>query len=786
MRERDNRSGRTHEQEAPRRGWAVAAVLWLLLVLGIAAHQWQFWQEDRLDLDVLALLPQDERQPAIGQATRKLTDAMGRQVVVLIGGATWEQARQAAELWRAVLAKTEAPLVELAPPDAAQLTQALEFYRPWRQRLLTGEQRQWLGTATPQELTQGALASLYQPAVRVALTDWAADPLGLWPQWWRERAGDSRARQRDGRPWLSVDGVEWEVLRYESRHPPFKLDGRALFGDALQAAQQAVRATLPQAKILQAGVPLHAEAAAVQASREVNLIGWGSLLAVLLLVWLAFASLRPLLLVALSLLVGCAAALSVTAWVFGQVHLLTLVFGVTLVGVAEDYGIHYFAARQGQPWARPRALTRQLLPSMLLALLTSVVAYLALGVAEFPGLRQMAVFSATGLVAAMLTVVCWFPWLDRTAARRPRFAAWIGGTLAHWPRAGRGRAWLLLYLALAGVSAFGLLRLQSNDDVRQLQSSPPALAAQQKEVASLLGMPSPAQFFLVTGRDAQEVLQREEALKPRLDQLTRAGVIAGYSALSDWLPSHARQQADAALARQAEQQVLAGVNAALGESFTSAASRTDDLSLAPWLAHPVSAGLRALWLGEVAGQQASVILLRGLHAPAQLAQLAQAGNGLDGLRWVDRAAEMSALLARYRHVMAGLLLLGHVTVLAVLAWRYGRQAWRAWLPTALASLITLACFGLLGLPVQLFNVLALALLLGVGVDYGVFLLEHRDDESAWLAVVLGALSTWLSFGLLALSGTPALRAFGLTLLIGLALVGVLAPLLRATKEDQRA
>jgi predicted exporter len=68
----------------------------------------------------------------------------------------------------------------------------------------------------------------------------------------------------------------------------------------------------------------------------------------------------------------------------------------------------------------------------------------------------------------------------------------------------------------------------------------------------------------------------------------------------------------------------------------------------------------------------------------------------------------------------------------------------------------------------------------VGVDYGVFLLEHRDDGAAWLAVVLGAASTWLSFGLLALSSTPALRAFGLTLLLGLALVGLLAPALRAT------
>ncbi|MCW8225660.1 hypothetical protein D8B32_23220, partial [Verminephrobacter eiseniae] len=82
------------------------------------------------------------------------------------------------------------------------------------------------------------------------------------------------------------------------------------------------------------------------------------------------------------------------------------------------------------------------------------------------------------------------------------------------------------------------------------------------------------------------------------------------------------------------------------------------------------------------------------------------------------------------------------------------------------------------------------LLLGMGVDYGIFLLEHQAKEQghAWLAVLLGALSTGLSFGLLALSSTPALHAFGLTLLLGLALVCLLAPLFRlrplGTHSDQ--
>jgi predicted exporter len=111
-------------------------------------------------------------------------------------------------------------------------------------------------------------------------------------------------------------------------------------------------------------------------------------------------------------------------------------------------------------------------------------------------------------------------------------------------------------------------------------------------------------------------------------------------------------------------------------------------------------------------------------------------------------------------------------------WRYRALAWRALAPTLLAGLLTVALLGLLGQPLQLFNILALLLLLGMGIDYGIFLIEHRGDPSAWLAVCVGAASTWLAFGLLGLSATPALRAFGLTLLFGIGLVWLISPLFR--------
>ncbi|WP_426806614.1 hypothetical protein, partial [Stenotrophomonas sp. SrG] len=71
--------------------------------------------------------------------------------------------------------------------------------------------------------------------------------------------------------------------------------------------------------VLRAGVPVDGEAAAVQDYFDINTIGWVSLAAVLLLVWVAFRSLRPMLGVAAARLGGWGGALGVSVLGGGRV-----------------------------------------------------------------------------------------------------------------------------------------------------------------------------------------------------------------------------------------------------------------------------------------------------------------------------------------------------------------------------------------------------------------------------------------------------------------------------------
>lgn len=765
------------EARAPRLAVALAW-LWLLLVAALVAHQWQFWRGSYLQSDVLALLPADAARPDVAAVGARIAEQGSRQVAVLLSADDAARTRAAAAAFHAAI---EASHVDLraAESPADWFGAARDFYAPYRDRLLTDAQRTSLQQADPAALAEGALARLYGPLAGARLTDWRSDPLGLWPDWWIERAAGLDASDPTGNDLLRADGRDWAVLRYELGGSAFRLDGEPRLKSAIDAATARARdAGGDTLRTLAIGVPLHAEAAAVQAAGEVGTIGVGSLLAVLVFVWLAFGSGRPIALVALTLVIGTAAAISVTALVFGEVHLLTLVFGASLVGVAEDYGIHWFACRQGRDVPR-WTLLRALLPGLALALATSALAYLVLGIAPFPGLRQMALFSAVGLTAAFLTAVLWFPWLDRGALRETRLSRGIGASLARWPAWRGGVAGGVAIVAVLAVIGLGLARLQVDDNLRSLQSSPQALIDAQREANGILRLPSPAQFFLVTGDDAEQVLQREEALTQRLRAVADAGAIAGWRAVSDWVPSRQRQDANAQLSRNVETAVLSLVAQQLDEEVPRGAFSTAALTPGAWLASPASLPARALWQPELGeGKPASVVLIDGLQDRAGLDAVAPLADGLAGVEWIDRTAQFSTLLGHYRHMMGLLLLCGHAIVFLLLLGRYGRDAWRASLPTALASLLAVAVLALLGQPLQLFTVLALLVLLGMGIDYGIFLLEHRGDAASWLAVCIGAASTWLAFGLLALSSTPALRAFGLTLLVGIALVWAMSPLFR--------
>ena len=766
---------------------SLSAWVWGVIVSLLLAHNAYLLVSERLvpDTDILALLPVQERDPVLQQAVTQVVASTQQRLIVLVGADDWAQASRAADAYRAVLI----PHAELLRLDerANQWQKDLMLFRQHRLILLSPGDEIALRREPESYWIDSALSKLYSP-FGAKPAAWQDDPFGLFNAWMQARAGETPVRPRAGRLFVGDGRRQYVVMPFTLAAPAFSLSAQDALMPLLERARQAARAATPQAEILAAGVILYAAAAGAQAQREVSIIGAGSMLGIAALIWLTFRSLKPILWIMLSIGVGCLGALSLCWLLFERIHLLTLVFGASLIGGAQDYGSYFLCNRltaEGQS-LDSRQLLRRLLPALVLALVTTVVGYLALALTPFPGLRQMAVFSALGLIFAWLTVVFWFPALVGSVVMKSGPAVrWLSGSSWRWPSL-RGPRPILWAMGLLAVAVFGLSRLGVRDDIRLLQNAPRDLLDDQLKLSRLLAVPAPAQFYLLRGPTAEDLLQREEALTERLDALVEKEIISGYLAMSNWVPSLRTQAARHSLIEKKllnENGALVTLARRIGADDQWVGSTRDRLraSAAPltpseFLETSAGESARHLWLGQVDGGYASIVALRGV-GEANLPLLRRAGSGLDGAQWVDTVEEISSVLGRYRKYMGWVIVLSYFAVYVLLYSRYGRAAWRVLAPIALASVATLAWLGLAGQGLQLFHVLALMLLLGVGVDYGIFFQDHpgRSDPVGWLAVALSALSTLLSFGLLSLSKTPALQAFGLTILIGTIAVCLIVP-----------
>jgi predicted exporter len=208
--------------------------------------------------------------------------------------------------------------------------------------------------------------------------------------------------------------------------------------------------------------------------------------------------------------------------------------------------------------------------------------------------------------------------------------------------------------------------------------------------------------------------------------------------------------------------------AAIEKRRAEFASAYAPLAPAAWLASPASQVTRHLWLGQVGQRYATVVSLGGIR---DVAALQAVTKELPSVRLIDRVAGTSVVLSNYRQALSGLLALIYAVAGVVLVARFGlRIAPRILLPSVLATLTTLGLFGWFGVPINLFTMLALWLVLGLGIDYGIFLRHGLDNRpTAILSVTLSACTTLLAFGLLAFSATPFIRSIGLTLLCAITL-----------------
>jgi predicted exporter len=754
----------------PERRWSATSV-WLVLLLAAGAY---LGARLKVATDMTAFMPQGQ-QPVERLLVQELRQGPASRLILgaIIGGSQEERAAAS----RALAGRLRSSgLFERVLNGGHELDpRGWELVFAYRYLLSERTRAGEFGAEALRRALQRRLSELRSPLSVGTKKLLPADPtgaaLGLVERW---RAG-RQPEERDG-VWVSADGSR-ALLLFETRAAGLDLDRQLEAEQAINAAFNGAHVE-SGLRLLLSGPSILAVESRALIRDDAQRLSWlaGGFVAGLLM--LAYRSVWLAALAALPLATGILLATAVVVLAWGEIHGITLAFGMTVLGVAVDYPIHFFGHLQ--PDESPTRTAARIWPTLRLGVLTTVFGYFAMLGTDFPGLGQLGLFAIAGLVGAagvtrwVLPELVMTPMQGSPAVRAGRLYRMLARPPALGP-------WLVIAIALGCAVLVAGRGKVWQDDLMALSPIPREKAELDHQLRELLKAPDVRHLFVVSAADVEGVLRREEALLPKLQRLVATGDLGGFDLAARYLPSQRTQAVRRAALPSREDLGARLRSASEGLPFREGlfAPFLDDIektrALPPLDLKAVEGTDLGLRLGGLLVEGESgwlgLVTLRDVRNISTLIALA---NGPQ-IYYLDLKTATEELVRGFREVALLRVLVGALVTLGAL-WlglRSVRRLAAVAVPMVGAVALAVGTLLLLGEPLNLFHLISLLLVVGIGCDYALFFtrqpmaggqLDRRDVR----AVSLCALSTLGVFALLASSAIPVLRAIGGTVSIGVA------------------
>ncbi|WP_454618007.1 hopanoid transporter HpnN [Bradyrhizobium cenepequi] len=223
---------------------------------------------------------------------------------------------------------------------------------------------------------------------------------------WRELTSDKPLADSDRRAFIEFK----PVLDYQALEP-----GKAATDTIRQAAANLNFASEYGARVRLTGpVPIaNEEYATVQDGAVIN--GIGTVLIVLVILWLALHSAKIIFAVFVNLFIGLAVTTAVGLMMVGSLNLLSIAFAVLFVGLGVDFGIQFSVRYRSERFkndnltlALENAARRSAVPLSLAAMATAA-GFLCFLPTDYKGISELGKIAGAGMLIAFLTSITTLP-----------------------------------------------------------------------------------------------------------------------------------------------------------------------------------------------------------------------------------------------------------------------------------------------------------------------------------------------------------------------------------------
>jgi len=490
----------------------------------------------------------------------------------------------------------------------------------------------------------------------------------------------------------------------------------------------------------------------------------------LLLIFMIFLhnwrALFVLVLPASALLIGIA----VTALFFGTVSTITIGFGAVLLGISIDFGFHVFYGLQQEHTDTRRVLIELTKPLSFCAL-TTIGVFAVLLFSNLPGQRQLAVFSITGIVTALLCSLFVMPHLmpDYTVLSLKKLSL---------PRARVFTVPLWIFIAL--VAAIPATRLSFDGNIRSIGMIPKDVLEDELQIKDTWGAVREQALVFCAAESPEEALQKNGFLFQTLNQqmpdvefLSLASLIPSRRAqeqnLQRWSDFWNDSDRKTALRTNLEQQGLRyGFTSAAFESFLQWLDRPPGVFALDDFEKECSDKLISPFVAELKDGRVAVLTF----VPDDDAVTTFLQNMEEDIKIVSNR-QFSMRLNRetvsdFTQFFSWAMII--IFVLLFILFRNVKKLVLAFLPVLAGVLIMSAIMSVSGIKVNLFNMVAAVLVIGLAADYGIFIVctcVEVPNNATFNAVLVSGLTTFVGFGALIIARHPSMNSIGITVAAGI-------------------
>ncbi|MCR5187614.1 MAG: MMPL family transporter [Treponema sp.] len=761
--------------------WLVYHLGILLFFLGVLLFA---KNQIKIDSDLFNLIPKSFALDSVRKADEKMTSVTGQNVFILVANPDFNQAKNIAVKIYDKLLPSENFISLSLYNDMSSLSGITDFLYKYRWNLLDQETIDQINSeGGDQAFAMNALSQAYGGFTLLPLDNLGTDPFMLTEYNLTNylealQSSGTAMTLTDGVLASQKDGIWYVMVRGVLSQKGSKLASKA--NGITEIYQTCDEFADEETHFVYSGTPYHSHQSSNAASKEISLIATISLLVVIIILLLVFRSPKPLIFSVLSILISVGVAFLGTLAVFKNMHIITLVFGTSLIGSCIDYSLHYFTHWAGNKELKTGLEIRNhLLPGLTMAIISSGICFAILLFAPFTLLKQMSLFCLIGLISSYLTTIAIFPRISLPNGERELKHIKLYQKLVDTVQSRFvGRIVVTLMFVFAFVSIFVCRKnVKIKNNLLSLYKMEGKLLADEIEASQIIQY-SPSGWYLISGQSEEECLKNEEAFRKTFEEFTGGNL--GYISTSLFVPSIESQKKS----RQACQKLIELADyqlEALGYGPEDLeilkadfqASQNDFISLeAGNVPEFLSSSISSAWLGQVGGKYYTVLLPHNVKDYESFKALA---DSTENVYFISKSADISRDLDKLTLMVLKFFAVAYVLMFIMLKFFYKwKPAFKIISVPFLIILVTIAIFAICKINLEFFSVTGLILVFGLGLDYIIYMMENEKEKQGSgkilepFATMLSFITTIISFGALALSSFQPVHLIGLAIVIGLA------------------